>query len=129
MRSTYSWVDRARPARTSRDELVTPPRDGVRLIVEYKWEKGLALVCAGILEQDDLAFLQIESRLLCEEQVCTLDNVLKVGFSLCIAQRSNVGYIDGLGASTTRHKQVCLEPQMCPISEIRAIKNDFTSCY
>lgn len=90
--------------------------------------KRLTLVRARILEQDDPAFLQVESRLLCYKQVRTLNNVLKVRFAFCVGQRSNVGYVDSLRAPTTRHEQVRFEPEMGPISEICAIQNNLTGC-
>ena len=87
------------------------------------------LVGTRIGEENDALSLELNSCLLGDEQIGALDNVLEVRFAFCVRQRSNVGYVDSLRAPTTRHEQVRLEPEMCPISEICAIQNNLAGYY
>ena len=48
------------------------------------------LVCARILEENDLAFFQVEPRLLREEEICSFYYVLEVGFALRVNKRRDV---------------------------------------
>lgn len=57
----------------------------------------LTLVGARVLEQHNLALLKVQPRLLGEEQVGALDDVLEVGLALGVDQRSDVGDVDSLG--------------------------------
>ena len=66
----------------------------------------------------------MQARLLCQEEIGALDDVLEVGFSVRVDERSHVGDVDSLGATTTGHKQVSLEPQMSSVSEVGAIEDD-----
>lgn len=48
------------------------------------------LVCARILEQNDLAFFQVEARLLREEEIGSFYYVLEVGLALRVNKRRHV---------------------------------------
>ena len=56
----------------------------------------LTLVGTRVLEQHNLALLEVEASLLGEEQVRALDNVLEVGLALGVDQRRDVGDVDSL---------------------------------
>ena len=53
-----------------------------------------ALVCARVLEEDDIALFEEKTRLLREEQVGALDNVLEVRLALGVDERGDVGDVD-----------------------------------
>ena len=55
------------------------------------------LVGARVLEEDDLALLEVQARLLREEQVRALDDVLEMRLSLRIDQRGDVRDVHSLG--------------------------------
>ena len=57
------------------------------------------LVCAGVLEEDDLALLEEETGLLREEQVRALDDVLEVGLAIRINKCRDVRDVDSLGSA------------------------------
>lgn len=59
----------------------------------------LTLVGTGIFEQDDLALFEIQTGLLCEEEVGTLDDVAEVRFSFRVNKSSDVGDVDSLGTT------------------------------
>lgn len=103
--SKYSSVDRARPARTSSEELVTPPEIPRNCQLSFLTErkKKRTLVGARILEEDDLALLEMETSLLGKEQVGALHNILEVGLSLPIDKSSNIRDVDGLRSVTSRY--------------------------
>jgi len=82
------------------------------------------LVGTRILEQHNLALLKVQARLLRQEEVGTLHNVLEVGLALGIDERSHVGDVDRFRSATARHKQISLEAQMSTISEIGAIEDN-----
>jgi hypothetical protein len=48
------------------------------------------LVCARILEQNDLAFFQVEARLLSEKEICSFYYVLEVRLALRVNKRRHV---------------------------------------
>ena len=84
--------------RTSREELVTPPRNK-QMIKHYESrpansESPPTLIGTGIFEQNDLAFLKMQASLLSQEQIGTLDNVLEVGFAVGVNKRSHVRNVD-----------------------------------
>lgn len=101
-------------------------------------------VSARILEQDNLALLEEETRLLREEQIGALNNILEVGFALSIDQGSHIGDIDSLRStnnrcisinhtrsrinipSTTWNEEISLETEMRAVTEVGTIKNDLT---
>jgi hypothetical protein len=126
----YSSVARARPARTSSDELVTPPVTHSQSRFQkkrIKRQRKLTLVSTRILEQHDLPLLKEQPGLLREEQIRSLDNIPKVRLALRVNERRNVGDVDSFRASTTRHKEISLEPQVRAIPEIGTVDNNFTS--
>ena len=54
------------------------------------------LVSTGILKEDDLTFLQVQTCLLGDEQVRTLDDVFEVRFALRINECRHIGDVDSL---------------------------------
>jgi hypothetical protein len=60
------------------------------------------LVGARILEQDDLALLEIQPRLLRDEQVRAFDDVLEMRLALRIDKRSHVRNVHRLRTATSR---------------------------
>ena len=109
MKSVYSSVESASPARTSREELVTPPR--VEQTFEHHREPScepeslLTLVGTGVFEQNDLASLEMQTSLLGQEQIRTLNNVLKVRFAIGIDKRSHVRNIDGFRSKINKPRK------------------------
>jgi hypothetical protein len=94
----YSSVERASPARTSREELVTPPRTEQTFEDESHLtnpESLPTLVGTRVFEQNDLAFLEMQTSLLGQEQISTLNNVFKVRFAIGVDKRSHIRNIDG----------------------------------
>lgn len=57
----------------------------------------LTLVGTRVLEEDDLALLEMQPGLLSDEQVGTLDDVLEVWLALRVDKSSNIRDIDSLG--------------------------------
>lgn len=66
------------------------------------------LVGARVLKQHDLALLEVQTCLLGEEQVRTLDDILEVRLALGVDKCCDVRHVDRLGASTARDEQVRL---------------------
>ena len=87
----------------------------------------LTLVRAGILEEDDLALLESQTRLLCEEQVGALDDILEVRLALRVDERRDVGDVNGLGASTARDEEIGFEPEMSGVPEVGAVDDNLSS--
>jgi len=65
--------------------------------------------------------------LLGKEQVGALDDVLEIWLALSINQVRNIRNIDGLGSTTTGHKEIRLDSEMEVVSEISSIGNDLAS--
>lgn len=62
----------------------------------------LALIGTGILEQNDLALLEVQPRLLREEQVGTFDNVLEMRLALRVNKGSDIRDVDSLRSAQIR---------------------------
>ena len=56
----------------------------------------LTLVGTRVLEQDDLALLEVQARLLREEQIGALDDELEVRLALGVDESGNVRNVDCL---------------------------------
>lgn len=100
-------------------------------------------VGARVLEDDNAAFLEEETRLLSQKEVRALYDILEVRFALVVDQRRHVGDVDRLRAtgliisnyilaerkrtkdvpSTTRNQEIGLEPQVGTIPEVRSIRD------
>ena len=61
-------------------------------------DQTLTLVGARVLEEDNLALLEVQTRLLSEEQVRSLNNVLEVRLSLGVDKGSNIRDVNGFGS-------------------------------
>jgi len=103
------------------------------------------LVRTGILEQDNSALLQVQPRLLGNEQVGTFNDVLEVGLSVVVNQARNIGDVNSLGTerqhetemfkildrkhlpTTARHEDISLEPQVSIVPEVGTIGNNLSS--
>lgn len=86
-------MDNARPARTSSDELVTPPKRGIIAQIEGRKRnqpKPRTLVGTRILEQDHLSLFQVKARLLREEEIRSFHNILEMGFALRVDESRDV---------------------------------------
>ena len=59
-------------------------------------ELQLTLIGTRVFEQNDLAFLEMQTSLLSQEQIGTLDNEFKVRFAIGVDKRSHVRDIDSL---------------------------------
>ena len=62
--------------------------------------RDAALVRRGVLEEHDLALLEVETRLLGEEEVRALDDVLEVRLALGIEETSDVRDVNGFRSNT-----------------------------
>ena len=51
-------------------------------------------VGAGVFEDDDLPLLEMQTSLLREEEIGTLNNVLEMGFAVSINERRHIGDVD-----------------------------------
>lgn len=95
----YSSVDSARPARTSSEELVTPPK-----ICKHRTYREdhieLTLVGARVFEKHDLALLKMQTGLLGEEEVGTFNDVLEMWLALGIDERRHIRDIHSFRAVT-----------------------------
>ena len=58
----------------------------------------LTLVGTRVLEEDNLALLEVQTRLLSEEQVRSLNNVLEVRLALGVHEGSNIRDVNGFGS-------------------------------
>jgi hypothetical protein len=124
MRLVYSSVERAKPANTSKEELVTPPRTG-SATTDGDRIRYLTLVGTRVLKEDNFALLEVEASLLREEEIGTLNHVFEVGLALLIEERIHVGDVDGLRSTTTGNEEIGLEPQVSTVTEISSIQHDF----
>lgn len=70
------------------------------LIYSFYLNQNTYLVRARVLEQNHTALLQIQPRLLRNEQVCTLDNILEVWLSVVVDQARHVRNVNSLGTTT-----------------------------
>ena len=61
-------------------------------------DQTLTLVGTRVLEEDNLALLEVQTRLLSEEQVRSLNNVLEVRLALRIHKGSNIRDVNGFGS-------------------------------
>ena len=92
-------MDNARPARTSSDELVTPPKRGLIAQIEVRNQpKPRTLVGTRILEQDYLSFFQVKACLLRKEEIRSFDNILEMWFALRVDESRDVRDVNGLRA-------------------------------
>lgn len=64
----------------------------------------LTLVGTGVFEQNDLAFLEMQTSLLGQEQISTLNNVFKVRFAIGVDKCSHVRNIDGFRSKKNKQK-------------------------
>ena len=56
------------------------------------------LVGARILEEDDFAFLEIETRLLSQEEVGALNDIFEVRFAIAVDESRHVGDVNSFGS-------------------------------
>jgi len=71
------------------------------------------LIGARILEDDDFAFLKIETRLLSQEEVGALDDVFEMWLAITIDEPCHVGDVDSFGS--VRSTKVNLEARIMMI--------------
>jgi hypothetical protein len=71
-----------------------------------------ALVGTRVFEQDDLALFEVKASLLCEEQVCTLDDVAEVWLALGINESGDIGDVDCFRAARAEAVSGFLRPMV-----------------
>lgn len=86
----------------------------------------LTLVGTRVLEQDNLALLKEQTRLLREEQVRSLDNILEVRLAVRVDESSDVRDVDSLRTASAGNEDVRLEAQVGAVTEVGSINDDLT---
>lgn len=104
MCSVYSSEERERPARTSSEELVTPPgkRRCEDTITSEREVGRHTLVGTRVLEENNLALLKEQSSLLSDEQIRALDDIFEMGFALRVNETSNIRDVHSLRSTKVR---------------------------
>ena len=87
-----------------------------------------SLVGTRVLVQLDPLGLESLTGLLGDEQVGSLDNVLEVALALGVEKLVDVGQVDSLGSTSTRHEHVGLETEVGGVPKGQAIGNDLAGC-
>ena len=81
-----------------------------------------------VLEKNDLAFFEMETSLLRQEEIGTFHDILEVRLAIRVDKSGNIGNIDGFRTSATWNEQICLEPEVRRVSEVSPVQYYFASC-